>query len=111
MAADSPTRKFQKNKDFEFKSNKPSQVLNKNPNQKPFKPEIQNKERYESVEPMDATTTRSRLTLNRRSINNHETVSNDPEQEIPEDSQSDDEYDDDDLDLNFHLGFTNQNQT
>lgn len=55
-------------------------------------------------EPMDTSTTRSRLTLNKRNINNHE-ISDSPENEsVKSDSDSED-----DLDLNFHLGHTNQN--
>lgn len=105
MAGDSSKRKYQKNKELETKSNRPS-GSNKNYNQKA---ELQNKERFEQAEPMDATTTRSRLTVNKKQLNNNETVSQDPEDENSESSQS--ESDDDDLDLNFHSVFINQSQT
>uniref|UniRef100_A0AB38Z250 Gag protein n=1 Tax=Pitica errantivirus TaxID=3078414 RepID=A0AB38Z250_9VIRU len=54
-------------------------------------------------EPMDTSTTRSRLTINRRPIlNNHETTKNDSEDEQKDDERTDAESDDD-LDLNFHI--------
>lgn len=61
-------------------------------------------------EPMDATTTRSRLTINKKIINNHEVSSQDPEEEILEESNSDSEFEDN-LDLNFHLGTKNLGPT
>lgn len=85
IASNSATKKFQKHKHFEPKSNKPP------------KSEYQKIDRPES-EPMDATTTRSRLTVNKRTLNNHETTNHDREDEISEDSDIET-----DLDLNFHL--------
>lgn len=107
MTSDNFKKSFQRQKDFEYKPNhKGPQTSTRNPN--PVKPFKQFK--TDEIEPMDATTTRSRLTINKRTINNHETINNDPEVEILEDSESENESDDE-LDLNFHSGFINQNQT
>ena len=88
MASNTHQKRFQKDyntktTDMPHQSNRPYNQNNKIPKQEP---------QWNGAEPMEANTTRSRLTINRKTINNHE---------MDNENETSSESEEDEIDVNF----------